>query len=416
LASLDSQCGQIKFLTFPIVLVRLIAPETTLNTPEPDTFEDENEAPATRFRPEIAWGFLVFHRRSILGAILIFSVGYFLWTATSKQNDSDDASASTDRISSNSAVPKNLIGYTGVEAASLPDAEKSTEDLIEMVLESAKSWRSETPATAATPLKRRLKNLSILLSRELPATQREFCLVSYIETVGFLSAIDERGGLNLEGVDAAVQEIDELYGNHPNTLIAAKANLACLRAAMDDFLSQKIGLKQVESEIDERRDKICASPVTVRAFADLLVAINRLAGYSSETKKIGVRNLWHIATIDRLVAQKMALDIFFNDLEVGNLAVRVRQKSSDSDSDVEALFEAIEEFPNFSVNVYSVAASSIRSYQIIGQEEKADLLLDQLRKIAPTITFEDVRSEVERGIGMLEDTAAEQAASLSEVE
>ena len=107
------------------------------------------------------------------------------------------------------------------------------------------------------------------------------------------------------------------------------------------------------------------------------------------------------------MAKQLAIDLLLNERDLSSLAFRVKQKAAGVDDEVAQLFDSLEKYANFPVPVYSVAASTVRSYQLNGEDERAKVLLERLKGVEPKITFEYVRSELQRGIAILEASAKE---------
>jgi hypothetical protein len=358
------------------------------NTNEINNANEINEDTQPTLRPEIVWGFIVFHHRSIISAILVLGIGLFLWNSMA----SDDADQSSDTTAS-------------IEV--LPTEKKPTETLLESVIQTTSSWRTQSPPIAAVTLKQRLKEIETLLSRKLPAAQREYCQTAKIETVGFLFSTNLQGTLNLRGTEQAIQEIDRQYSNHESPLLAAKANLTCLITTLDKYVAGKIDVDQLNTEIETRRTSVCESPVTRPSFAAWLGSLSRLTTDADDVRKICLRNLEYIGKIDQTMAKQLAIDLLLNERDLSSLAFRVKQKAAGVDDEVAQLFDSLEKYANFPVPVYSVAASTVRSYQLNGEDERAKVLLERLKGVEPKITFEYVRSELQRGIAILEASAKE---------
>lgn len=363
-----------------------------MDSPENQTPVEEDRNPHTMLQPEILLGFFLFHRRTIMGAILIAGIGYFLWPSSARNDKS--------RGQANSVL--NEAVSTG---------EKSTEELLESVVNPSESWQAKSPPIAASILERQLKDVETLLSRELPASQIEYCQRVKIELLDLLYAIKKIGGLELTGIEEALAEIDRQYSGHENAMLAAKVNLACLRITMEKYRSGEVDADRVAAEIARRREKICRSSVALPEFVSLLVTANRVTFDEGEMKKINAQNLQYVGSINQELAKQMAVNLLRSDMDLPSLAVRVRQKLDGADREVAELFDALLEYSNFPVEAYSVAASAVRAYQIIGDEKRADFFLDRLREIEPKITIEQIREEVKRGVAMLEASAKEPAAT-----
>lgn len=358
-----------------------------MNTQGDDPLNDDNDSNQTAFHPEVVWGFIGFHRRRIIGAALVFCVGYFLWSSLARDDSRKSKSAESTEVS--------------------PAGEKSTDVLLESVIQAGDLLRTQPPPSATSTLQGRLKSIETLLSRSLSPSQQEYCHAAKIESVGALFNANEQGKLELGGTEEAIQEIDRQYSNHDAPLLAAKANLICLRVALYKYIVDKIDIDQLNAEVESRKESICRSPVTISSFAVLLVKLSQVTTDVDDVRKICLRNLRYIGEINEDISKKLAVDILLSELDLPSLAVRVRQEVDGADQEVAQLFDSLSQYSNFPVVIYSIAASTIRSHQIIGERERAEVLLGRLKEIEPTITFDDVRTQVQRGIQMLEASARE---------
>jgi hypothetical protein len=243
---------------------------------------------------------------------------------------------------------------------------------------------------------------------ELTPTQREFAMVSYIESISMLDSLNVQGELNIAGPRAALIEVEEKYANHSNPNVKIKANLAIMLAPAYDFLvSGDPGLlRKFESEFQQRADLAINDRYAAGRLLTTALFVNNKVGTESLTRPVTLKVLDSFEKTTSPDIKKLTASfrerVFFGKLDLDTLPDRIEDNHARSRTDVQQFFEALEINPDSRPEIYTTAVEVIQKYQALGRQDDALAMVKWLRNICATMTNDEQRQEILAAIDELE--------------
>ncbi len=255
---------------------------------------------------------------------------------------------------------------------------------------------------------RRAKISRRLLEKELTPSQREFGMVSYIESISMLDSLNVQGQLNIDGPRAALIEVKDKYANHSNPNVKIKANLAILLAPAYDFLvsGDPELLRKFASEFDQRSDLVINDQHAANRLLNTALLVNDKVGTELLTWPVALSVLESFEKTTSPNVKKMAASIrerlYFGKLDLDTLVDRIKDADSRSSADVQKLFEALAVNPDSRPEIYTTAVAVIQQYQALDRQEVVEELVERLRETCATMTDDPQQQEVLASIAELE--------------
>lgn len=372
------------------------------------------------YHPGFILAFLNFHRRTILGLLLVAGVAYLLVRLNDPSPSDPDqlgdeaylpAATATDS-GSQPAVPLSS-GQAEASVAVKPVAPerppkpKTTDEKLNELLDTASDWSSLQTADAIEFLEKRLMSLrEVLQAPDLKPRQRNYCELHFIDSVSLLTQLSGSTDAGIEGIEELMAEVERNFGESENLEVAASAKVAFVASLVTQYVavSSEENFEAFSSALQERQAAIMASKRSKEQITRVIVEAVKLTGDDARLRKVALEHLSQVVDFQDAAVTDLAINLFFPRFDLENLPGRVRSEAPEADDDVQFLIEQLEKHPDMPLHVYSVLASSIARYQNNGEQGKADKCIEQLRGIAPTITAERIRKEVLKGIGILGST------------
>jgi len=344
----------------------------------------------------------MFHRRSIIGFVLVVGVGCLLyWLASKEKKGNDSSSDRAATIVKEKYQPDSEISFGNskeTDRESISEVNKSV--LIDRVMTVEGTWRSKPTAVAAVELSGKLTLLRELFQRKLSDTESVFCIISYIQTASMLSSLSLRDKLDVEGIDDILDDIGQRYYDHELPEVTAAANSAIVRRQFDRFInSNELGdLQQAEKTLYESLPAMLVSEKSMVELVGVMYAVRLKPALKEETLALAERLIGKLKESHQRFSKALASQVYLGGLDVSGLQKRVSQDTSDSRDDVIKLFEAFEKYPDFGPEVYVVAVTVIRIYQDRGQDEDAKDLLLWLERISEKVANPEQKAGIVEAI------------------
>lgn len=371
---------------------------------------------------EFIFAFLNFHRRTILGLLLVAGLAYLLVrlndpnpTDPNQLSDEDypPAAAAIDGGSQPAASLDSSQAEASVEAKKVaieePPTPKTTDEKLNELLDSASEWSElKAAADAIAFLEKRLTTLRELLqAQDLKPRQRNYCEHHFIDSVNLLVQFSEKTDAGIKGVDELLDEVERRFGESEDPDVAASAKVTFVSTLVRQYMavSSDENFEAFNNALQERQAAIFVSNQSKKQLAGVINESVKLLEDDSRLRKAAIEYLSQIMDLRDPVAAELAASLFFPRFDIRNLPDRVRLKAPEADDDVEFLLKQLEKHPDMPLQIYSVLASSISRYQDNGEHGKADKFIERFRAIEPTIKTERIRKEVLKGIGILESAA-----------
>ena len=366
-----------------------------MNTESFNEVHEPDEDPERGFELGLIFAFLNFHRRTILGMILVAAVAYFLVHLNKKEVANDVDADSIVATVQTSAFPGSQIAQAPEEqtAPVVPLKPKTTNQRLDQLLDSATAWAQAAPAEAVITLKQRLAELKALLgSQDLTPSQRKYCVYNYIDSVGALSGYHASLVGGVQGIDGIVAEVDQIYGASENEEVAAAAKVVLVCHKMAKFLTSRgdEDFADLQEAFMKNLDVISKSTKSWEFLARSLAQYVKDSGNDDRLCRLAADHLERIVVSapSDLIATELANSLFFLPARVNmkTLSMRVKAQVEHADEDVQFLFGHLKKHPNMPVTVYSMATTAINSYHKNGKHDKAKSGLEKLREIEALIT------------------------------
>lgn len=415
----------------------------------------EDESPSSssfgdtlRFFAGLCW----FHRKTFLGIVVLAGVGGWVYFLNAGK-EVDDANATKrlaneeipsvkiganpkQQIESESQSPakpaismvaqdQNNKGENG-DAELKSESEKRTgvsdvmkrggkQELIEYSLQLMSKWRQNRPsaATGSLMMSDRLRVAKKLMEMELTETERNYAIISYVESVSTLDSLNVQNRLGLEGTRDALVEVERLYCDHENAAIAGKANLALAMIPGYDFLvsNDEAQLQQFLREVEARSDKLFGESRAAAQLVEVCLGILRSSQYRPEVREVVVKIQKQleraIGDEQPELCRNFTERIFFGELDVLALVAQIPNDDTQTRARVKLLFDGLKKAPGVRVEIYLTAAKCIRTYIQLRKYNDASDLLGHLETAARLNPNEADKAKVIEAIAILKSELAE---------
>jgi len=356
------------------------APEVPLND------NDDDFVPVRSFHPMMILAFLNFHRRYIIGTLLLAFVAYFL-VYLNNSNSTDEFNEEP--------VPQTV------------------DQQIDWLLTSTNNWQGQAPESQSIFLTLRHAQIEkLIIDHDLKPSQHTYCVQEYIKVTSAMSEINQKIHTGLEGIDEKIVKVVQAYEGSEDVDIAALANAAFVSHLAWRFTEtpNEENFEIFKAAFLERRDVIAKSEF---ANGHITKAIRDVVAKASNEPRLQEIGTLHLASVllksDEAVID-LAKNLYFPEVDWKSLTTRLGTRSPGADADVQILLARLKDHPDTPLTIYSTICSAAKWYQDIDEDEKAQQILDQLEQIGTTITTKRIHDEVQKGIRLLKDSAEEKKA------
>ena len=382
--------------------------------------DDPNHMPEGNFNPMLILAFLNFHRRFIIGAMLLAGVAYLL-IRLNDSSPADEVNESVTRVNdpappSGTTEPTPYTAEINDQGASEP-VTLTIDDQINWLLTSAGRWRNASVEDAAVILNVRHGEIEKLISDpRLKSNQQTYCIQEYIKAVGSMSEINQKISVGVEGIDEKIAKVVQAYEENENEDIAALA-----KAALVGHLAWQFTGTQNDEDLEafivaflEKREAIAISDLATRHITKAIRDVAAKAADDPRVREITTEHLSSVLYLSDDAVVDLAKNLYFPAVDWKSMASRLRTRSPGADSDIQLLLTSVREHPETPLTVYSTIATAIKWYQEINEDEKAQQCLDQLEEVGATITSKRIHDEVQKGIQILKESAKKKGVSEEE--
>ena len=386
------------------------APEVPLND------NDDDFVPVRSFHPMMILAFLNFHRRYIIGTLLLAFVAYFL-VYLNNSNSTDEFNESVAQVNdptsqSAGTRPTPYIAETVDQGSSEP-VPQTVDQQIDWLLTSTNNWQGQAPESQSIFLTLRHAQIEkLIIDHDLKPSQHTYCVQEYIKVTCAMSEINQKINTGLEGIDEKIVKVVQAYEGSEDVDIAALANAAFVSHLAWRFTEtpNEENFEIFKAAFLERRDVIAKSEF---ANGHITKAIRDVVAKASNEPRLQEIGTLHLASVllksDEAVID-LAKNLYFPEVDWRSLTTRLGTRSPGADADVQILLARVKDHPDTPLTIYSTICSAAKWYQDIDEDEKAQQILDQLEQIGTTITTKLIHDEVQKGIRLLKDSAEEKKA------
>ncbi len=360
-----------------------------------------------------AWifGFLHFHRRIIIGAVLIGALAYWLLygkdlvprfqpkrlasqLVPSDSEPSTDSEQPADELTENTSSGSLDLG-TGLN-------ESKVEKLIDETVRLDASWPKETHSKASILVARKLKIARQLLELDsLTDLQRKFAEKSLIEAVSILDSLNVQGGLTLPNIREEMLREVEPYLDHDDADLQQIARLTMVCYPTYDFLTTPTeeNLQLVEQRFNDYFSSLSESEFSQEKLCELVVRLQQVPELSEQTESFARRALEKFRTLDsefaRALSRMLEQRILFGRLDLPTLVERMQRSDTTADRDIESLKRGLKSLPSADLAIYQIALDVVRALIELEQQDRAIELLEFLRaQVIPQIENSEKRQSI----------------------
>jgi len=376
-----------------------------------DQFNDDpGDVPVRSFRPMLLLAFLNFHRRFIIGALLLAGVGYFLMqgNGSSSTDADDDGNDSVAQVSAPTSRPREITAAPSpVASPELGASElvpQTVDQQINWLLMSANKWQGKPSGNAVFTLTVRHDRIKKLLSRaDLRPGQRDYCVKEYLKGLGSMSELNQNVPGGIDAIDDMIAEAAQVHEGSEDDDIAALA-----KAMLVGHLVRRFAENQDEESFAafkvaffEKRDAIANSDGAKRHLVYAIQNTISQVGDAPRLREIADAYLSDIMFWEDTIVLELAKTLYFPKVDWRSLESRIKTGSPGANTDLQILLAATKERPELPPPVYSVIVLGLKWYQDAGEEERAQRFLGQLEEVCETITSDRLLKKVQSEIDVL---------------
>jgi len=380
----------------------------TLETPFND---DPDYVPVRDFNPMVIFAFLNFHRRFILGGLLLAVVGYFLMQPNVSSPDSDDDNNNNALVAQESE-PTSPSGEIELEPSLAESTEPSVSEApqrtvnqqINLLLASANKWRNISAAGAVYSLKVRYDRINKLAIRDdIKPRQLAYCVQERIKALGAMSELNQKVSGGVEGLDEMIAEAVQAHEGSEDEEIAA-----LVKSVLVGHLARRFAGNQNEENFAafkvaffDKRDAIALSDTAQLHMTYAIRDATVTKGDDPGLRELAGDHLSRVLFWSDDVVVDLAKNLHFPKADWRSLESRIKTGSPGAETDVQILLASVDKHHELPVIVYSTITLAIKWYHDAGEIQKAQRFLGQLEEISQKITSERIRKNVEDGIATL---------------
>jgi hypothetical protein len=393
-------------------------------------------------RVRLTYAFLMFYHRIVIAVILLAGLGYWIYyvadaprdvakSANLEQPDPIELPSASLEFSPKKETSSGVTSPATVDAAvdAAVDADNETASrksaepnsasdrliatgTVSELIEEALNIRGKVGKNSSIVdfmwCSRRAKISRRLLEMELTPKQREFALVSYIESISMVDSLNVQGQLNVAGPREALMEVAAKYSDHPNPTVKTKVSLAITLVPAYDFLvsGQPELLEKFTAELERRADQLINDQPAAARLLTTAVFLNDKPGFETLTWPVALKVLQTFEKTTSPNVKQLVVSfrerLYFGKLDLDTLVDRIDVNDSRSRADVQKFYESLVVNPDSRPKIYATAVAVIQRYQELGRENDVQALIKWLRDICATMTDDQQRQEVLTAIDELE--------------
>jgi hypothetical protein len=368
----------------------------------------------------LAFGFLMFHRRTIIGILLLIGLYYFITDVVPRISKSQAGAGN------NGAVAKGNADSSSIETDQTPSPGSTEPEALDSLLKS-------NDLDKLIKELMRLKDLSIVMSNdaaalvvstdisklssrilemELDLAQRKYVLAAYSESLLMRQLIN----IDTKSDDAAIEAefqktMQELLGDR-DSIISSFAAAALISTEIYEFNSDPTEgrLRQVEAAFNSHYDKLTQQTEQLLKTCQVLVRSKFSTTTAVDTKPFLNRLMQRLAGDPRVTIQQVGKilegALVFRKLGIENLAQAVRSKSAAADRQADQLIETLQRYPDTALPNYQIAIDAIREYYLLGELDRGNKLADLiLNKVLPKRDDQPSKEDIKRALNELVEAA-----------
>ncbi len=343
------------------------------------------------------------YKRYLIGVVLTVALGaliFYIAKEPSKGQEKVEANKSSTTSSAQSDEGDSVSVNQILESGSLIE-------IIDKLMELETEDPKKRSATFTQLHKERADLARRVLELDVTESQRVYATMTLLHALSKSDWQNAEFKLGFEHTRSQMIEFAENHLNDPNETVVARANFALAAIPAFDILKTPslAKLEEVETEFQNRSEKILNDLTSATHYADMVLAIKDQKGEEFEGIDVESEKLTRfidnvLATYEQHPSQsiKTVSEVFREGLRIRKfdlltLLERIEENSKNSRTDVQLFFESLSEYP-IGERSFKVAIASIAAYSNTGKKEDATRLADWLADIATRIKNIPFRNKV----------------------
>jgi hypothetical protein len=361
-----------------------------------------------------AFAFLMFHRRTVIGILLLIGL-YFFFTEILPRIPRPERTPRAQSDDSGVTVETDN-GETGDSGARAPTARSTNQvlrsgnldelfqELIRLKDLSLQTTNDGITLALAGDI---VKIAKKILELPISSDQRRFALGAFAESMLVMRLINVTSKMADDAIDAQFLHTTEGFLDDPDPRISSYAAMTIVAAMVFEFQKYPTqeNLNRLEASLDSNFDNLAKLPLQVDRIFLLMLRCGLPVEEKVDTKdffnRLVQRLRDHPNQQVKDVGEKYESELAFSHLNLANLVHRL-DRSETSDQRVDQYFETLSRFPNSSIPIYQVGMDIIREYIVQGRNDRAQELIVMVdTQILPVREDIDSKGRIQKALDEL---------------
>lgn len=361
------------------------------------------------------FAFLMFHRRTLIGILLLVGLYFFFTDILPRIPRPDRAARSpaegspnpTDSGTENPADTKPVVTPTRTTDQILRSG--NVDELFqELIRLKDLSLQSKTESVSLVIASDILKIARRILELPVTTEQRRFALGVFNESILFMRISDVSAAVADESIDAEFLNITETFVNDPDPRISCYAAFTLIAATVFEFEKNPTqgNLNRMEASIESNLENLSKMPTQVDRVCDLIISIGLPRLTTVDTTEFVSRFtqqlLNHRNQFIKDAGHKFQANWAFGQLDVANLVHKLGDRTPAADQSADEFFKVLDQHPNVGISTYQVGLNIIKEYIQQGRSDRAKKFIVMLEtEILPKREDADSRTRIKAALDSL---------------
>lgn len=368
----------------------------------------------------LAFGFLMFHRRTIIGILLLIGLYYFITDvvpriSAARRETADNRpkvrTESKQPVEPGNPSEEKTMSVAGTQSTNQIIKSENPDELIkELIRLKDKGLKSRNDGLSLMVAADVIKIAKRLMELPINSDQRKFALGSLAESLLMMRLIKLNSNLADESIDSEFLKKTKELLNDPDPVISSYAAVTIVTSAVFDFHTTPTDDRLVilEKLVDDHFDQIAIRPMQLKRLSQVILNSNLPQSNSPAVKKfldqLRLRFNEHQEPEVIEVGRQFGESLTFRKLDTDNLVFQLGDKTAESDLKADVFFEALQSFPEASIPIYQTGLFVVREYINQGKHDRAMQLAEKIEKeILPERKDADSRARIQKALDELKD-------------
>lgn len=363
----------------------------------------------------LAFGFLMFHRRTVIGILLLVGLYFFITDFVPRISKGRLEREKFAASPIEAETPKEVKGDDLVETETLDqllrstDPDKLLKELMRLKDLSITAKRDSIVLVLTTDI---IKLSKRILELDIDLTQRKYALGALVEALLVKRLINIESKLTDETIDeeffSKVQEL--LRDRDPILSSFAAASLITSSVYQFNVAPSIENLQKLDDDFNAQFDLLSQQPDQLKKFCQLILQSNISTITAVDTKPFLDRIIKRFAADPRPEIQKtgrtLEAALVFRKLDIDELVGDLKNSRPDVEIRIDELYQTLERFPEAPIRVYQISLNIIREYLIQHKVTRGLELADIISsKVLPHRSEDEIKPQIRRALDELVNLA-----------